>query len=76
MALDLPIVSTRLTGIPEIVGDDAGLLVEPRDPDALAVARCHLQSSGLRPLVPARRRGTGRRMTLADVARLRSGVTG
>ncbi len=31
LALDVPVVSTRLTGIPEIVGDEAGLLVEPRD---------------------------------------------
>jgi len=38
LALDLPVVSTRLAGIPEIVGDDAGLLVEPGDDVALALA--------------------------------------
>jgi glycosyltransferase involved in cell wall biosynthesis len=40
LALDLPAVSTRLTGIPEIVGDGTGLLCEPGDDDALAAALC------------------------------------
>lgn len=38
LASDLPIVSTRLTGIPEIVGSEAGLLVEPGDTPGLARA--------------------------------------
>ena len=38
LALDRPIVSTTLTGIPEIVGDEAGLLVEPGDDEAMAHA--------------------------------------
>ena len=38
LALDLPIVTTTLTGCPEIVGEDAGLLVEPANPQALADA--------------------------------------
>jgi len=38
LASDLPMVSTRLTGIPEIVGDEAGLLVEPGDDAGLAAA--------------------------------------
>lgn len=38
LGLDLPIVTTTLTGCPEIVGEDAGLLVEPADPKALADA--------------------------------------
>lgn len=37
MALGRPIVTTRVGGIPEVVGD-AGLLVEPGDADALADA--------------------------------------
>lgn len=36
LALDLPIVTTTLTGCPEIVGADAGVLVEPGNPEALA----------------------------------------
>ena len=36
LALDLPIVTTTLTGCPEIVGADAGVLVEPANPEALA----------------------------------------
>lgn len=42
LALDLPIVSTRLTGIPEIVGDECGLLCEPGDDMAFADSLCRL----------------------------------
>ncbi len=38
LALDLPIVTTTLTGCPEIVGDDAGMLVDPANPQQLADA--------------------------------------
>ena len=39
MALGTPVVSTLVSGIPEMVDDGAsGLLVAPNDPDALAVA--------------------------------------
>ena len=39
MAMGVPIVSTRISGIPEMVDDGVhGLLVEPRDPHALAGA--------------------------------------
>lgn len=38
MALGLPVISTRLSGIPEIVPPGAGLLVEPEEPLALANA--------------------------------------
>ena len=38
LALDLPIVSTQLTGIPEIVGEEAGAIVEPQNVEALASA--------------------------------------
>lgn len=39
MAMGVPIVSTRISGIPEMVDDGVhGLLVEPRDPVALASA--------------------------------------
>ena len=36
LALDLPIVSTTLTGVPEIVGEEAGIVVEPGNAEALA----------------------------------------
>lgn len=43
MAMGLPVVSTRLTGIPEIVDDGStGLLVPERDPAALAAALSRL----------------------------------
>ena len=38
MALEIPVVSTRVSGIPELVKDGAGLLVDPEDPEALANA--------------------------------------
>jgi colanic acid/amylovoran biosynthesis glycosyltransferase len=38
MALGLPVISTRVAGIPEIVPEGAGLLVRPGDPQALAEA--------------------------------------
>jgi colanic acid/amylovoran biosynthesis glycosyltransferase len=39
MAMGLPVISTRLGGIPELIQDgETGLLVEPEDPEGLAVA--------------------------------------
>ena len=39
MAAGVPVVATRLSGIPELVQDGVtGLLVEPHDPVALAAA--------------------------------------
>ena len=38
MACSLPIVSTRVGGVPELVGEDNGILVLPRDEEALANA--------------------------------------
>ena len=47
MARGLPVVSTRLTGIPELVHDDEnGLLVDPGDADALAAALARLLGDG------------------------------
>jgi glycosyltransferase involved in cell wall biosynthesis len=43
MGAGLPIVATRVAGIPEVVDDGrTGLLVEPRDSDALGVALARL----------------------------------
>ncbi len=38
LAAGVPAVATRVGGIPEIVGDDAGVLVPPANPAALAAA--------------------------------------
>jgi glycosyltransferase involved in cell wall biosynthesis len=38
MASGVPVVTTSVSGIPELVGDDAGFLVEPGDPAALSKA--------------------------------------
>jgi starch synthase len=43
MALGKPIVATRVGGIPELLGHgEAGVLVPPGDPAALAEAICRL----------------------------------
>ena len=42
MATGCPAVATRVGGVPGVLADGAGLLVEPEDPDALAEALIHL----------------------------------
>jgi len=36
MASGLPVVATRVGGLPELVDEDTGLLAEPRDPESVA----------------------------------------
>lgn len=38
MALAKPVISTYISGIPELIKDGAGILVPPEDPEALALA--------------------------------------
>ena len=62
MATGLPVVATRVGGIPEEVGDDAGLLVEPEDVRGLAAAVLRLAGDpGLRARLgaPGRERVEG-----------------
>ena len=60
MARGLPVVSTRLTGIPELVHEgENGLLAEPEDPDGLAGALANLLvDGGLRERLGERARRT------------------
>lgn len=53
MATGLPVIASRVGGIPEVVGD-AGILVEPDDPDALAAELRRLADD------PAHRTALGR----------------
>jgi glycosyltransferase involved in cell wall biosynthesis len=49
MASGIPTISTRVSGIPELLGGGAGLLVDPDDPDSLASAiRLMMSDSSLR----------------------------
>jgi glycosyltransferase involved in cell wall biosynthesis len=45
MAMGLPVVGTRVDGVPEQLGDDAGMLVEPEDTEAIAAAVLRLAES-------------------------------
>jgi colanic acid/amylovoran biosynthesis glycosyltransferase len=70
MALGRPVVTTRLSGIPELVDESVGWLVPPEDPEALVAAlreatdRDQCERRGARG--PARLRERG--FTLADQA--------
>lgn len=60
MAAGLPVVATRVGGIPEMVRHgEAALLVPPADPDALAAAVCRLLAN---PLQAAAMGRAGRRL--------------
>lgn len=63
VARGLPVVSTTGGAIPDTVPDDAGLLVPPGDPEALARALAHLLEPG---------EGTDRREALACAAARRA----
>ena len=72
IACGTPVVASAVGPLPELIGA-AGLLVEPRDPDRLAVALDHDLGRRRRPrhgspALPRRGRETDRR-TWADVAR-------
>ncbi len=62
MAMGLPVVSTAVSAVPEIVDERVGLLVPPRDPKALAAAIAALAGD------PARRHALG----ATGAARVRS----
>ena len=45
----MPVVTSSTTSIPEVVGENAGVLVDPRDDEAIAEAlRCVLSSETMR----------------------------
>jgi glycosyltransferase involved in cell wall biosynthesis len=57
MACGTPSVGTRVGGIPEVLSDGAGLVVQPGDADALVVALAQILDGGFRipPEVRARK---------------------
>jgi glycosyltransferase involved in cell wall biosynthesis len=57
MAAEVPIVATRVGGVPDVIGDNEGILVPSEDPAAIAQA---LESIGKNPEA-ARRRSRGAR---------------
>lgn len=60
MDAGVPVVATRVGGVPDVVGDGLGLLVPPDDPAAIAHAVRAVVSDG----VAARRRAVAARRTL------------
>jgi glycosyltransferase involved in cell wall biosynthesis len=70
MAAGVPVVSTRLSGIPELVRDgEGGLLVPERDPEALAGAMARIAAE---PALAARLGEGARRIVERDFDRARS----
>jgi len=71
MAMEKPVVSTRLSGIPELVAKGCGLLAEPGDPVSLAARiRTLLDEPGLaQKLARAGRIRVEKRFSLAGQAR-------
>jgi glycosyltransferase involved in cell wall biosynthesis len=64
MASGVPCVTTRITGIPELIrGDDEGLLVTPSDAEALAASVARLIDD---PSLRARIAAAARRRVEAD----------
>src|SRR5262249_22358059 len=80
MAVETPVVASRLSGIPEVIEHECtGLLVEPGDVEGLAAALAHLlRDRGLarRLGTAARRRGLGRLDTARNVGRLAALLNG
>lgn len=68
MACELPVVASRVGGLPEIVDDDVGRLVPPADPEALA--RAVVELLGRADLAEVGRRARGRVVARWSNARL------
>ncbi len=65
MAYGIPVVSTGTGGIPELIGEEGGLMVDPEDPEALADA---LQQLILHPGARSHIGLAGRRRIESDYA--------
>lgn len=69
MALGIPVASTAAGGLPEMLGDGAGVLAPPGDPAALAAAVARLlDDPGLARVVTARAAAVVERFTAARMA--------
>ncbi|MFN8024869.1 MAG: glycosyltransferase [Acidimicrobiia bacterium] len=66
LTLGVPVVATAVGGVPEVVADDAGLLVPPRDPRALADAIVRAADPTVRDALAAGAARTGDRFSSRD----------
>jgi glycosyltransferase involved in cell wall biosynthesis len=63
-ASGIPCIGTRVGGIPEVIGDGAGILVEPGSPAALAEAMKHMLDPEVRAAMGQRARAAAERFPL------------
>jgi glycosyltransferase involved in cell wall biosynthesis len=79
LAHGLPVISTTTGAIPDLVGDDAGVLVPPGDVEALAAALAHvLSDTGVHAqLAEGARRARGRLTSWEEaVAKMAAALAG
>ena len=69
LAAGVPVVATRMSGIPELVHDgETGLLVAPGDPSELREALVRVMTGGFEPDLDAGRQTVEREFDVADTA--------
>ncbi len=70
MACETPVVATTAGALPEVVGDDAGILVPPKNPAAIRDAVARLLGDGaLRKVMGKKGRKRAERLRLPVAAR-------
>ena len=71
MAAGVPVIATRVGGVPDVLGTDAGILVDPERPGDIAAAAARLLDDDARsaPLVAAARRRITERYAVEPWAR-------
>ena len=69
LACGLPCIASRVGGIPEILGEDGGIMVPPDDPEALAEAMLKMMEPEVRMHYSARAPEIAKRFSIEECAR-------